>query len=156
VEEDFDIAMSSRRTVAMRALAEQEATSKAEAERRVASATEEANRRLREATEKSTRMVAEAEAEVGRLRSVRARISMQLRQVRSVLAEATDAIEPLTDEEPPGMAVAAADATRPMVASDAERSAAGRDTNDRDDAGSEEITRAMPKDRARAVAANRR
>jgi len=35
VEEDFDIAMASRRTESMRALAEQEATSKSEAERRV-------------------------------------------------------------------------------------------------------------------------
>ena len=42
VEEDFEIAMASRRTEAMRVLAEQEATSKAEAERRLREATEEA------------------------------------------------------------------------------------------------------------------
>ncbi|QFU87011.1 chromosome segregation protein [Amycolatopsis sp. YIM 10] len=42
VEEDFEIAMAARRTEAMRTLAEQEATSKAEAERRLREATEEA------------------------------------------------------------------------------------------------------------------
>ncbi|WP_245975818.1 chromosome segregation protein [Amycolatopsis palatopharyngis] len=42
VEDDFEIAMAGRRTEAMRVLAEQEAASKAEAERRVREATEEA------------------------------------------------------------------------------------------------------------------
>jgi cell division septum initiation protein DivIVA len=42
VEEDFEIAMATRRTEAMRALAKQEATSKAEAERRVREAADEA------------------------------------------------------------------------------------------------------------------
>ncbi|OZM73911.1 chromosome segregation protein [Amycolatopsis antarctica] len=42
VEEDFEIAMATRRTEAMRVLAEQEATSKAEAERRLREATDEA------------------------------------------------------------------------------------------------------------------
>src|SRR5215211_3504842 len=94
VEEDFDIAMSARRTKAMRALAEQEATSKAEAERRVTAATSEANRRLREATEASQSMVVGARAEADRLRALRDQVSAQLRQVRSVLAEATEAFEP--------------------------------------------------------------
>ena len=98
VEEDFDIAMSARRADAMRVLAEQEATSRAQAHRRVAEATAEANRRLREATEFSTRMLAKAQADVDRLRTMRARIALQLRQVRSVLAEVTEAIEPLSDE----------------------------------------------------------
>lgn len=44
VEEDFEIAMAARRTAAMKGLAAQEATSKAEAERRVREATEEATR----------------------------------------------------------------------------------------------------------------
>lgn len=43
VEEDFEIAMATRRTEAMRILAEQEATSKAEAERRLREATDEAS-----------------------------------------------------------------------------------------------------------------
>src|SRR5438067_1772932 len=42
VEEDFEIAMASRRTEAMRVLAEQEAASKAEAARRVQEATQDA------------------------------------------------------------------------------------------------------------------
>ncbi|HJQ47280.1 MAG TPA: chromosome segregation protein [Amycolatopsis sp.] len=55
VEEDFEIAMASRRTEAMRVLAEQEAASKAEAERRVREATEEAaNIRAKVAGEEKT------------------------------------------------------------------------------------------------------
>jgi DivIVA domain-containing protein len=144
VEEDFDIAMSARRTEAMRALAEQEATSKAEAERRVASATEEANRRLREATEASTRMVAKAEAEVDRLHTLRARVSLQLRQVRSVLAEAIEAVEPRPDEQPPDAASTppGAEVTRPVTAAEPPKPATTGDD-------------AIPHSRAEPVAANR-
>jgi len=136
VEEDFEIAMSARRADAMRALAEQEATSKAEAERRVASATAEANRRLQDATEISTRRVSEAQAEVDRLRILRDRISTQLRQVRSVLADATEAMEPLAGEQPD---TARPTTTRHRVLDD----------------GDEEATRAIPTGRATPVAANR-
>jgi hypothetical protein len=98
IEEDFDIAMSSRRTESMRVLAEQEATSKAEAERRVREATDEATRirtqvndeattlraqvaeeqrvstagaekRLRESTEEATRVRTEANTEATRVRA---------------------------------------------------------------------------------------
>ena len=98
IEEDFEIAMSSRRTESMRVLAEQEATSKAEAERRVREATDEAARiraqvgeeaaqlraqvaeeqrvskadaetRLRESTDEATRIRTEANAEVTALRA---------------------------------------------------------------------------------------
>jgi DivIVA domain-containing protein len=163
VEEDFDIAMSARRADAMRVLAEREATSKAEAGRRVAEATAEANRRLQEAIEASARQVAEAQAEVDRLRTLRAKISAQLRQVRLVLAEATDAIEPLTDEQVGGpstddpstndpglpttppqardLGVDSADADKPMV--DGEPVP-------------EDATQAIPTSRARPVAANSR
>jgi hypothetical protein len=81
VEEDFEIAMAARRTESMKSLAEQEATSKAEAERRVREATEEsarlraqvaeeqhtskaeAERRLRESTEEATRVRAQVTEE---------------------------------------------------------------------------------------------
>ncbi|HEY2699451.1 MAG TPA: chromosome segregation protein [Pseudonocardiaceae bacterium] len=58
IEEDFDIAMSSRRAEAMRVLAEQEATSKAEAARRV-----------KEATDEATRISNQVNAETARLRT---------------------------------------------------------------------------------------
>lgn len=156
-EEDFDIAMSARRTDAMRALAEHEATSKAEAERRVASATEEAGRRLREATEASTRMVTEAEAEVDRLHTLRARVSLQLRQVRTVLAEAIEAVEPLPDEQPPGAASPDAERTeaiRPLAVAEATKPATGVDDEVGHTDSADETTRAIP--RARPVAVNRR
>jgi cell division septum initiation protein DivIVA len=64
VEEDFEIAMAARRTEAMRILAEQEATSKADAERRVREATEEAaSIRTKVAEEEKT-----ANAEIDRRR----------------------------------------------------------------------------------------
>lgn len=95
VEEDFEIAMSARRADAMHALTEQETSSKTEAERRVAAASEEANRRLQDATETAARRVAEAQADVERLRLLRDQLSVQLQQVRSVLA---DALEPLSQQ----------------------------------------------------------
>jgi len=111
VDEDFDIAMSARRGDAMRVLAEQEAASKLEAERRVQEATHEAGRRIAEATETAQRRIAEAKSQVDHLRSVRSRVAAQLRQVRGVLADATAALEPLADEEDPaGVAAAGASA----------------------------------------------
>src|SRR5829696_5410443 len=79
IEEDFDIAMAARRTEAMQLLAEQEAASKAEAQRRVQDATAEADRRLQEATERSRRVLADAQTTVDELRAVRAKIAGQLR-----------------------------------------------------------------------------
>jgi cell division septum initiation protein DivIVA len=127
VEEDFDIAMASRRTESMRALAEQEATSKSEAERRVREATEEANRRrheavtessarlqeatdeanrrVREATEESNRRINHAAQRVASLRKLRAKVSEQLQGARELvidahayLENAVPAFEPLPDE----------------------------------------------------------
>ncbi|MBM7772668.1 chromosome segregation ATPase [Actinokineospora baliensis] len=127
VEEDFDIAMSARRTEAMRSLAEQEATSKSEAERRVREATEEANRRrhdaateatarlqeatteahrrVREATEEANRRINHAAQRVAALRGLRSRIADQLHSARDLiadahvqLADAAPVLDPLPEE----------------------------------------------------------
>lgn len=127
VEEDFDIAMASRRTESMRALAEQEATSKSEAERRVREATEEANRRrhearteatarlqeatdeanrrVREATEESNRRINHAAQRVAALRKLRAKVAEQLTSARELVVDAhaylenaVPAFEPLPEE----------------------------------------------------------
>lgn len=113
VEEDFEIAMSARRADAMRALAEQETSSKAEAGRRVAAATDEANRRLQDATETAAHRVGEAQVEVQRLRALRDQLTVQLQQVRSVLA---DALEPLS-QRPPTESAGSADSGPPSVPS---------------------------------------
>jgi len=127
VEEDFEIAMASRRTESMRALAEQEATSKSEAERRVREATEEANRRrhdaitestarlqeatgeatrrVREATEESNRRINHAAQRVASLRKLRAKVAEQLHSARELVVDAhaylenaVPAFDPLPDE----------------------------------------------------------
>ena len=127
VEEDFEIAMASRRTESMRGLAEQEATSKSEAERRVREATEEANRRrheamteatarlseatdeanrrVREATEESNRRINHAAQRVAALRKLRAKVAEQLSAARELVVDAhaylenaVPAFEPLPDE----------------------------------------------------------
>lgn len=127
VEEDFEIAMASRRTESMRALAEQEATSKFEAERRVREATEEANRRrheavtestarlqeatdeanrrVREATDESNRRISHAAQRVAALRKLRAKVAQQLTAARELVVDAhaylenaVPAFEPLPDE----------------------------------------------------------
>jgi cell division septum initiation protein DivIVA len=141
VEEDFDIAMASRRTESMRALAEQEATSKAEAERRVREATEEANRRrheaitestarlqeasdeanrrVREATDEANRRINHAAQRVAALRKLRTKVAEQLASARELVVDAhayldnaVPAFEPLPDE----MADAAEAAAKPTPA----------------------------------------
>ena len=121
IEEDFEIAMASRRTESMRVLAEQEATSKAEAERRVREATDEAARvraqvteeatqlraqvaeeqrvskadadkRLRESSEESTRVRTEANAEAVRVRSAIAE------ELRASKADAEKRLRESTEE----------------------------------------------------------
>lgn len=64
IDEDFEIAMAARRTESMKALAEQEATSKGEAERRLRDATDEANRVRAKAAEEQRTSTAEAERRV--------------------------------------------------------------------------------------------
>jgi cell division septum initiation protein DivIVA len=130
VEEDFEIAMASRRTESMRALAVQEATSKSEAERRVREATEEANRRrhdamtestarlqeatseahrrVREATEEANRRITHAAQRVAALRQLRAKVADQLHSARDLiadahvqLADAAPILDPLPEERLP-------------------------------------------------------
>jgi DNA repair exonuclease SbcCD ATPase subunit len=141
VEEDFDIAMASRRTESMRALAEQEATSKSEAERRVREATEEANRRrhdavtestarLQEATDEANRRVREATDEANRrinhaaqrvsaLRKLRTKVAEQLTSARDLVADANAYLEnavPAFEPLPEEMADAAEAAAKPTPA----------------------------------------
>ncbi len=141
VEEDFEIAMASRRTESMRALAEQEATSKSEAERRVREATEEANRRrheavteatarlseaadeanrrVREATDEANRRINHAAQRVAALRKLRAKVAEQLTSARELVVDAhaylenaVPAFEPLPEE----LADAAEAAAKPTPA----------------------------------------
>ena len=129
IEEDFEIAMASRRTESMRSLAETEATSKAEAERRVRDATDEAAKRrqdainestarLKEATDEAHRRVTEATVEANRrithaaqrvtaLRQLRTKVADQLNAARALIADAhlslekaAPALDPLPDERP--------------------------------------------------------
>jgi hypothetical protein len=91
IEEDFEIAMAARRTEAMKALATQEATSKAEAERRVREATDEANRIRTQVNEEATHLQAQLAEEE---RSSKATSEQRLRdaaeeaaRIRAMVAE---------------------------------------------------------------------
>ncbi|MGH3915967.1 MAG: chromosome segregation protein [Pseudonocardiaceae bacterium] len=105
VEEDFDITMSVRRSDAVRASAEEEARSKAAAERRIA----EADRRIVEATEVARRVVTEADQRanamindatrrVEELRTVRRQIAEQLQSVHATLDHTFEHLAPKTEE----------------------------------------------------------
>ena len=76
VEEDFEIAMASRRTESMRVLARSEADARTRAEAQLREAGDEARRRLRE-----------ADAEVASIRRLRARVTTQLATLREALGE---------------------------------------------------------------------
>ena len=76
VEEDFEIAMASRRTESMRVLARSEADARTRAEAQLRDAGDEARRRLRE-----------ADAEVAGIRRLRARVTTQLATLREALGE---------------------------------------------------------------------
>jgi chemotaxis protein histidine kinase CheA len=80
IEDDFEIAMAARRTESMKSLAEQEATSKSEAERRVREATEEAARIKAKITAEENTSKSEAER---RLRES----SDEAAKVRAAVAE---------------------------------------------------------------------
>ncbi|WP_116100870.1 chromosome segregation protein [Amycolatopsis thermalba] len=91
VEEDFEIAMAARRTEAMRVLAEQEATSKAEAERRVREATDEAAAIRKKVAEEEA--AAKAEIERRRRESIEdanRRKTESITEANARLAEASD------------------------------------------------------------------
>lgn len=101
VEEDFEIAMSSRRTEAMHTLAEQEAASKAEAERRVREATEQAEKigrdiaaRDRKSTEEAERRVREATDDAVRRRD--ASMADAEQRVREATETSTRMVEDAT------------------------------------------------------------
>lgn len=93
-EEDFDITMSERRRTAVRALVEEEATSKAEAQRRVDEATDVARRLVTEADQTAVARVQEATRQVDQLRTLRRRLIEQLLTVRSKLDDAFQHLSP--------------------------------------------------------------
>lgn len=91
VEEDFEIAMAARRTEAMRVLAEQEAASKAEAERRVREATEEAAAIRAKVAEEEKTTTAELERRRREsLEDANRRKQASITEANARLAEATD------------------------------------------------------------------
>jgi chromosome segregation ATPase len=98
-EEDFDITMSVRRRDAMRALAEEEATSKSEAQRRVDEATDVARRLVTEADQSAVARVQEATRQVDQLRTLRHRLIEQLLSVRTKLDDAAQQLTPAPDED---------------------------------------------------------
>jgi hypothetical protein len=105
VEEDFDITMAARRSAAARALAEQEASSKAEAQRRIteadrriAEATDVARRIVTEADQHATAQLAEAARRIEQLRMLRNQIAEQLLAARATLDHTVQQLEPLADE----------------------------------------------------------
>jgi chromosome segregation ATPase len=87
-EEDFDITLSVRRREATRELAQQEASSKAEAKRRIDEATDVARRLVTEADQTAVARVQEATRQVEALRTVRQALTGQLQLVSSKLDEA--------------------------------------------------------------------
>lgn len=99
VEEDFDITMAARRSEAMRALANDEAHSKFEAERRITEASDVARRVVVEADQRATAMVADATGRVETLRTVRHQVAEQLLSVRSTLENTFQHLAPLPEED---------------------------------------------------------
>jgi chromosome segregation ATPase len=93
-EEDFDITMSTRRRDTKRELAQEEASSKAEAKRRVDEATDVARRLVTEADQTAVARVQEATRRVEALRTVRRQLTGQLQSVSSKLDEAMQHLEP--------------------------------------------------------------
>lgn len=109
VEADFEVAMARRRAEAMRELAQQKLTAQEEASRLVREATEEAERLVREGTDEAERQLAAAaqeatcrisaaQREVGRLRELRGRLAVQLREAREVLVGAGPLLRPVAAE----------------------------------------------------------
>jgi cell division septum initiation protein DivIVA len=85
IQQDFEITMSERRTKVVAAVDELEASSKAEAERRLTDATNEARRRLQTATEQADKRIAHAKELAEELRVLRGRILAQLLGIRGQL-----------------------------------------------------------------------
>ena len=93
-EEDFNITMSERRRNATRELAQEEATSKAEAKRRVDEATDVARRLVTEADQTAVARVREATRQVEALRTLRRQVTSQLESVTSKLQDALRHLAP--------------------------------------------------------------
>ncbi|MGH3753969.1 MAG: chromosome segregation protein [Pseudonocardiaceae bacterium] len=98
-EEDFDITLSARRRAAMRALADEEAASKSEAQRRVDEATDVSRRLVTEADQTAVARVQEATRRVEQLRTLRRQLSEQLLSVRSRLEDACEHLAPVLGED---------------------------------------------------------
>lgn len=92
VDEDFEIAMATRRTEAMRELAEQEAASKAEAERRLREATDEATAIRTEVAEEESTAKADIE------RRQRESVEDANRRKQNSISEANARVAEATDE----------------------------------------------------------
>ncbi|WP_199439243.1 chromosome segregation protein [Umezawaea beigongshangensis] len=99
VEEDFEIAMAARRGEAMRTLAQQEAASKAEAERRLREATDEAARVRAQIAQEQTASKAEAERLVRDATQEASRIRTEVTQEQTASrAEAERLVREATEE----------------------------------------------------------
>ncbi|MEO9220863.1 MAG: hypothetical protein ABI251_03620, partial [Mycobacteriaceae bacterium] len=98
IQEDFELAMASRRAESIGALQAQEMSSKAEAERRVRDATTEAQRRLHRATEQADQRIAAAKAGVRELTAVRDQVCEQLAGVRNHLDRVPMLLAPPAEE----------------------------------------------------------
>ncbi len=94
VEEDFDITMSQRRRDMTRQLVQEEASSKAEAKRRIDEATDVARRLVTEADQTAVARVKEATRQVEALRTVHRQITGQLQSVSSKLEDALRQLAP--------------------------------------------------------------
>ncbi|MEO6088958.1 MAG: chromosome segregation protein [Umezawaea sp.] len=92
VEEDFEIAMAARRVESMKILAEQEASSKAEADRRLRESQEEANRIRTQIAQEQAASNAEAQ------RLVREATEEANRRRHDSISEATARVQEATDE----------------------------------------------------------
>lgn len=99
VEEDFEITMSARRSEVTRAMAEEETTSKTEAQRRVDEASEVARRVVTDADQRSTTMISEATQRVENLRILRHQVAEQLRSVSTTIDNAFQHLAPLPEED---------------------------------------------------------
>jgi hypothetical protein len=85
VQRDFELTMNERRTNLTRAMAELEATSKAEATRRLNDAGDESRRMVEAATAQSERRIAHAKELAEELRTLRGRVLSQLIGIRGQL-----------------------------------------------------------------------
>ncbi len=99
VEEDFDITMSARRRDTTRELAQEQASSKAEAKRRIDEATDVARRLVTEADQSAVATVRAATRRVEELRTLRRQLAGQLQSVSSKLDDALRQLSPVPEED---------------------------------------------------------